>query len=578
MFGVSWKTSERKYDVLVERDVKIPMRDGTILNADVFRPKSEEKFPAILGYFPYNMAMQSAPVQVDTFSSVMFKHPNQEKANASIEAGDPYFYARRGYIHILVNIRGTGKSEGKFTLIGPQELQDGYDVIEWIAVQSWCDGQVAMFGVSYFAWIQQYVASTNPPHLKCLFTPWAATDLYRDGVYRGGILSYKFWLNWSLTELSKPVIEGYCRTYWDKDKYQEAINQLLQDEDILAIPELVEVLKNPDAGRNPLIIDFLLNPLDSPYWEQRRVDYDKVKVPAYVGCCWGHFGMHLPGAFRSWEHLKVPKKMLIAPGAYLDRPLYQLQYESLRWFDYWMKGKENGIMEEAPVRVWVNGTGEFKEAADWPFPQTKWTPFYLHENNLLFEHEYRVNEGYSSFEDSPWARNSLEFYTPPFVENTEIVGPLSLTLYASVTDTDVLWISSLWEVDPQGNEKLLTRGWLKGSHREVDEKLSKPWQPIHPHTKEEKLVPGEIYEFNIEYRPTGNFFRAGYKLKLKISCTDDPPKHSMEGIGVGHIRSQRANRITVYHNDQYPSNLLLPITKGNILGMFRFGAEPYNIV
>lgn len=334
-------------------------------------------------------------------------------------------------------------------------------------------------------------------------------------------------------------------------------------------------LENPDIGSNPLLVDFLLNPLDNEFWEQRRVDYEKVKVPAYIGGCWGHIGLHLPGAFRSWEKLKGPKKMLVGPAAYLDRPLYQLQYESLRWFDYWMKGVDNGIMDEAPVKLWVNRTNEFKEATDWPLPQTKWTPFYLHENNLLFEHEYRVNEGYSSFEDSPWGRDSLDFYTPPFVENTEVLGPVSLTLYASATDTDVLLFSSLWEVDPEGNEKLLTRGWLKGSHRELNLKLTKPWQPIHKHEKEDKLISGEIYEFNIEIVATGNLFKAGYKLKLKISCTDDPPKHSMEGIGVGHIRSQRANRITVYHNDQYPSNLLLPITKGNTLGMFRFGAIPY---
>lgn len=575
MIGRTWKTSERKYEVTAERDVKIPMRDGTKLNADIFRPESEEKFPAILGYFPYNLDMQSAPIHTDSFSSVVFKHSHQEKANASIEAGDPNFYVRRGYVHVLVNIRGTGKSEGKYTFIGPQELQDGYDVIEWIAAQPWCDGQVAMFGVSYFAWIQQYVASTNPPHLKCLFGPWASTDLYRDGVYHGGILAYKFWRSWSLTELSKPRMEGYCRSNWEKKRYQEAISLLLQDEDILAVPELVEALNNPDKGTNSLLVDFLLNPLDSEYWQERRVNYERVKVPAYIGGCWGHTGLHLPGAFRSWEYLQVPKKMIIGPAAYLDRPLYQLQYESLRWFDYWMKGIDNGIMDESSVKLWLNGTNEFKEAEDWPLTQTKWTPFYLHENNLLFEHEYRINEGYTSFEDSPWGRGAVTFSTPPFVENTEILGPISLTLYASVTDNDVLWFTSLWETDPDGNEKLLTRGWLKGSHRKLDQNRSKPWQPVQEHLKEEKLVPGEIYDFKIEIVPTGNLFKAGSKLKLKISCTDDEPKHAMEGIGVGHIRSQKANRITIYHNDKYPSNLLLPVTKGNTLGMFRFGAKPY---
>jgi predicted acyl esterase len=575
MYGCTWKTSERKYGVLTEIDVKIPMSDGTVLNAKVFRPDAPGRFPAILGYFPYDMDMQTAPVQVDSFSSVVFKHPNQEKANASIEAGDPNFYVRRGYAHILVNIRGTGKSEGRYTLIGPRELQDGYEIIEWIAGCPWCDGNVAMFGVSYFAWIQQYVASTKPPHLKCIFGPWASTDMYRDGAYHGGILSYRFWRNWSRTELSRPRPEGYCRTYWNREKYEEGIRQALENPDISAEPDLVEVLKNPDEGSNPILVDIILNPLQSSFWEQRNVDYGKIDVPAYIGGCWGHIGLHLPGAFRSWKMLNVPKKMLIAPPAYLDRPLYQLQYESLRWFDYWMKGIENGIMDEPPIHLWVNGSHSFKEVRDWPLPETKWTAFYLHEKGIMDEHEYRVNEGFTSFEDSPWNRDGVEFKTPALVEDTEVIGPLSLNLFASSTDTDALFFVSLWDISPDEETRIITRGWLRGSHRELDKGASVPWQPVHTHTATVPLVPGDIYEFNIEIVPVGILFKAGHRIKLKISCTDDKPNHAMEGLGVGHIRSQRGNRITVYHDEDHPSCLLLPITKGNLLGTFRSGGRPY---
>ncbi len=576
MYGRTWKTSERKYGVLEERDVKVPMNDGVHLNANVFRPDGKGKFPAILGYFPYDMDMQTAPIQVDSFSSVVFKHPHQELANASIEAGDPNFYVRRGYVHVIANIRGTGKSGGKFTMIGPRELQDGHDLIEWIAAQPWCDGNVAMFGVSYFAWIQQYVASTNPPHLKCIFGPWASTDMYRDGAYHGGILSYRFWRNWSRTEVSKPQMEGYCRTYWDKKKYAAALKEAMEDPEIAAEPDLMDALKNPDAGTNPLLVDVMLNPFQSsPFWEQRKVDYSKVKVPAYIGCCWGHLGIHLPGAFRSWEKLKGPKKMLLAPPAYLDRPLYQLQYESLRWFDYWMKGVKNGIMDEAPIKYWINNTSSFQEATDWPLPQTKWTPFYLHEKGLMDEHEYRPYEGCTSYEDSPWSRGKLEFYTPLLVEDTEVTGPISLNLYAATTGTDALFFASIWDVDPEGKEKILTRGWLRGSQRALDTKLSTPWKPVHLHTKREKLTPGKIYEFNIEILPTGTLFKAGHKIRLQISSTDDKPNHSMEGLGVGHIRSQAGTRITIFHDEDHPSHLLLPITRGNVLGTFRSGAKPY---
>jgi predicted acyl esterase len=352
---------------------------------------------------------------------------------------------------------------------------------------------------------------------------------------------------------------------------KEAIAEVLQDEDIAAVPELVNILRNPDVRTNPILVDILLHAHDGSYWENRRVKYDTIKVPGYIGACWGIYGLHLPGAFRSWENLKVPKRMMIGPPLYLDRPLYQLQYESLRWFDYWLKGIDTGIVEEAPIKLFVMGANEWKEANDWPLPETKWTPFYLHENGLLYERECWPDEGFDSFSDSPWGRGSLEYCSPRFVENTEIIGPILLNLYASTTDPEVLWVISVREIDSQGNERILTRGWLRGSHREIDPARSKPWAPFHPHTHSEPLTPGKIYEFNIPIVPTGNLFKAGSKIKLKIACTDDQPESPLEMLAGGHLRRQSASRITVFHNADYPSHLLLPITKGNVLETFVSG-------
>jgi predicted acyl esterase len=401
-----------------------------------------------------------------------------------------------------------------------------------------------MFGVSYFAVIQLFVAALNPPSLKCLFAPHAVTDYYRDQVYRGGILGYKF-TQGVAKGYSNPRCELITRKKFGDEELKKRIANALEDEDITAVPGLAEILKNPDQGINPFIVDLLVNPLDGPYWEERKAKHDAIKIPAYIGGCWGNYGLHLPGAFRSWENLKVPKKMVIGPPVYFDRPLYQPQYESLRWFDYWLKGIDTGIMEEPPVRLFVMGTNKWKETTDWPLPETKWTPFYLHEDELLCEHEHWPNEGFDSFEDSPWQRGSLEYYSPTLVEDTEVIGPMALNLYASTTDNEVLWFISLREVDRQGNEKVLTRGWLRGTHREVDPKHSKPWAPFHPHTKSEPLTPGKIYEFNIAIIPTGN------------------------------IRRQSPSRITVYHDAEHPSHLLLPITSGNVLGTFISGGKPY---
>jgi predicted acyl esterase len=355
----------------------------------------------------------------------------------------------------------------------------------------------------------------------------------------------------------------------------EEINKVLQDEDIAAVPELVQILRNPDVGNNPLVVEILTHPYDGPYWEERKVKYERIKVPGYIGACWGIYGLHLPGALRSWENLAVSKKMIIGPPAYLDRPLYQLQYESLRWFDYWLKGIDTGIMKEAPIRLFIMGSHDWKEANEWPLPETRWTPFYLHENGILYERVCRPDEGSDSFDDSPWGRGYLEYCSPRLVENTEVIGPIVLNLYASTTDREVFWFISLREVDLQGNERVLTRGWLRGTHREVDPKRSKPWEPFHPHTKSEPLIPSKIYEFNIPIVPTGNLFKAGSIIKLKISCSDDQPKNPLEMIAGGNLLRQSPSRIKVYHDADHPSCLLLPITRGNVLETFLSGGKPY---
>ena len=564
MFSKSWQVSRRRYGIIRESSVSIPTSDGITIDAEIFRPDGPGKFPALLGVHPYEKELQFAPIMPVGLNM----------ANGGIEAGDYNFYVRRGYVQVIASIRGSGKSGGHYLNYGPREVQDTAEVIEWIAGQPWCDGKVGMFGVSAFAVAQQQVAALKPPHLKAIFTPFGYTDFYRDKFYHGGILSHAFMQGWTTT-IDNMRYESWCMEKWGKDRYQEAIAQTLQDRDIREVPYLVEALKNPTRGGNGLLVDILLNPLDGDYFKERSVPYEKnPEIPAYHGGCWGIYGLHLPGAFRSWDQWKGPKKMIVGPPIYLDRPLYQYQYESMRWFDYWLKGIENGIMEEPPIALFVTGTGEWKTTMEWPLPETRWTPFYLHSGGLLSEHEFWPNEGSSTFEDSLFNRGHLTFMTPPLIENTEIIGPVALNLYASTTDREVLWFISLLDIDPQGNETLLTRGWLRGSQRELDVKRSKPWQPCHSHAKREPLTPNEIYEFNIEIRPYGILFKAGHRIGVRIKSVDDEkPTNFLQAIGMGHLWRQSASRVTVYHNSEFPSHLLLPVTRGNRIGTYMSGGK-----
>ena len=159
MYSVEWRTSQRKFGVIREGDVAIPTSAGIKLDCDIFRPDAPGKFPVILGLHAYSKADQTAPLMPIGMGGI----------RGHMEAGDFNFYVRRGYVHVIANVRGSGKSEGLFECFGPGEIQDIHDAIEWLASRPWCDGNVGMFGPSYFAIVQKRVVALNPPHLKALF-------------------------------------------------------------------------------------------------------------------------------------------------------------------------------------------------------------------------------------------------------------------------------------------------------------------------------------------------------------------------------------------------------------------------
>ncbi|MBI2183289.1 MAG: CocE/NonD family hydrolase [Deltaproteobacteria bacterium] len=515
MFTQGWKTSERKYDVIVERDVRIPVRDGTLLAGDLFRPAGPGKFPVILGCHPYNCEVQTAPLRPIGYGNL----------RGYIEAGDPAFLVRRGYVQAVVNVRGSGKSQGKFQMMGPLEVQDVCDTIQWLANQPWSDRNVGMFGVSYFAWLQLQVGALNPPHLKAIFAPWGATDFYRDVFYHGGILAHGFLRHWSLN-WDNPRPMSWCREKMGDEQYRRAIEAALRDEDIVAVADLRQALENPDKGRSPAVVDVILNALDGDYYQES-----------------------------------------------LDRPVYQYQYESLRWFDYWLKGIDTGVMDDPPVRLFMSPAAQWKSAKDWPLPETRWTPFYLHAGGLLSEHELWPDEGCDRFEDSTFAHHELTYWTPSLVENTELIGPVVLDLFASSSDAEMFVFATLLLQDRDGQVHELTRGWLRGSQRALRAD-SEPWDPILAHDKREPLEPGKIYELRFAMVPTARLVLAGERIGVRIKGADNEAADSrLQQIARGCLWRQSPWRMTVYHEESHPSHLLLPITQGNLVGTFLSGGE-----
>ncbi|TMA08225.1 MAG: CocE/NonD family hydrolase [Deltaproteobacteria bacterium] len=562
MFTRTWSTSERKYEVTVERDVKVRMPDGTALDGDIYRPASSGRFPVILGAHAYNKDLQSPPMRPVGFTPM----------RGYMESGDSTFFARRGYVHAVFNVRGTGKSEGFYQLMGPVEVQDICDLTDWLAAQPWSTGNTGMFGVSYFARLAKAVAAASPKSLKAIFAPFAGTDDYRHRCYHGGILAHGFLTHWR-NSLHRPRYRSIYKEMNGEEAFRQAIDRAMRDEEIMTVPPLREALQNPEVGTNALVVDVLLHPFDGPFWHARNAHDAKAMVPAYLGACWGNYGLHLPGAFTAWKDWKGPKKMVIGPPIYLDRPLYQYQHESLRWFDYWLKGINNSVMEEPPIRCFIPPTGEWKSLADWPPPETRWMTFYLHKDGVLSEHELWPGESVDSFDESNFEHGAVTYATPALVENTEILGPSVLTLYLSTTDTEALLFVTLLLVDRSGNEHELTRGWLRASQRRPRDD-SEPWEPMLAHEEREPLEPGKIYELRIPIVPTARLFQAGERIAIRIKGADDePPLNSLQALARNHLRRPRPARITIYHDESHPSHVDLPITRGNLIGTFFSGGD-----
>jgi predicted acyl esterase len=560
------ETSRRKYEIIAETDVAVTMSDGVKICLDIYRPAGRGHFPALLGMATFNKEIQGdhiwpAPTRSRRIRGV---------PDASLEVANTDFFVKRGYVNIVGAVRGTGKSGGVYQYLSAREIQDTYEVIEWAARQPWCNGNVGMVGLGYYAAHQPLVAQMQPPHLKAMAPIGTFWDNYRHFWWPGGVLQKGF-LRWliSMTNLDVHHEKSVLLEELGEKGYREVIARALADKDINAAPEIMEALKYPGQVGNVNYVDMILHPLMSRYWLDRGSDLDfkKIKVPAYFGAAG-----HRPSVLYYWPDFIMPKKLIQFPSIYLDRPFYQLTWELLRWFDYWLKGMETGIMKEPPIRIFINGTGEWLTADDFPVPGTRWIPFNLHENQSLCEIEPWPEGASLSYDDSPRNRGRLKYCSAPMVENMDVVGPLILNLYASCRGTEMILNASVHDVDPEGKETDLSQGWLRGTHRELDVKKSKPWLPVHTHTNPQPLVPGQVYEFQMDIWPVARLFKAGHRIMLKIGSSDDVPENLYQ-VGHEHLISQTPNTVTIYHDARHPSNLLVPVTRGNIIGTYVSGGD-----
>ena len=551
--------------MLSERDVFVQMRDGVSLCVDVFRPEEGGRYPALLGMSPYSKEIQSLPIPPQPYNSAVY--------NRSIEAGDSAYFVSEGYAHVIADVRGTGQSGGHYRgWMSDQEANDGYDLVEWIASQPWCDGNVGMVGVSYFGTIQLHVAAKQPPHLKAIMPMNAVADFYREATYHGGILQMFFYL------LYLGMSGNLASVTFEEDTREEIMRRaraLANSPDIQIYPNIHRLLIDP--SKLPNFFDVVMHPFDGPhYWERSAYPYyQQIKVPCYLASGWWAYAhMHLRGAFQNYLGIDAPKKLYIESMVAVDAPMPdEFNKDAVRWFDHWLKGKDTGIMDEPPVQLWVMGDEQWRFENEWPLARTEWRSYYLRRWGGLSTEKESVPERPDYFVQQPVDETAtiqaLKYSTHPFSRETEITGPIALYLHAAIDQEDTNWIVALADIAPDGREFEFSRGFLKASHRALSEELSKPWLPHHPHLKSEAVAPGEVYEYAIELSPTSIVFKPGHRVRLSITSLDhalDPGPKSVLGSGhmPWHLCSSKPTVHKIYHDPVRPSRLLLPIIpRGN---------------
>jgi len=556
--ATSVMSQPKEHGMIVEKDVKIPLRDGGYLYADIFRPDTAtEKFPAIANITVYNKdKLWIPPADLE------------EEANPYMnwEAANPLWWVPRGYVCVRIDSRGTGKSPGRCEPSSYQESVDFYDCIEWLAKQDWCSGNLGTLGISYHAACQWRLANLNPPSLKAII-PWEGrADQYRDQAYHGGIFSMGFLGNWVNQHMARHLL-GRTRKY------------------------------NPDSFSPDMLWQYLTHDLDSEWWRMCSARWDEIKVPVYTVGNWGGWGLHLRGNTEAYLcAASKQKKLRIHTGDHF-RPFHSNEgkVDQLRFFDYWLKGMQNGIMDEPPIKLEIRTGGSKKPYAfrfenEWPLARTQWTKMYFsiekerspeetHTEGRLVSKPMATarkisysgsnpnKAGIGSGSSAPGiGRSGVSFVTDPMLKDTEITGPLMANVWVSSTAEDMDVMVTLRNIDPDGNEVfelgqqgqpvVLTKGWLRASHRKLDTAKSLPYRPYHAHNERLWLEPDVPVECQIEIISTCIVLKKGHQLRVDI--------HAQDSAGSGNFTHFHADyneeAIHTFHaGGNMNSYLLLPI-------------------
>ena len=559
-------------DILLDNRVPIRMRDGVSLYADVFRPVGNERYPVIVSRTPYST----------------------ERFPSAYEAG--VYFSRRGYVYVFQDVRGRHESDGRWEPFFDDE-RDGYDTVEWAAKQPWSNGKVGMQGGSYLGQNQWRAAQAAPPSLVTIFPSVASTSIYHDWITLNGAWRLSFNFGWGPVRQESRImqnpgahtVDGLHAIHYDEVQRHLPLNTMQQ---------LV-------GRRARFYDDWLANPDYNAYWKPLSVEemFAKVAVPVHTFGGWfdifsqgtlhGYVGMSQKGATErirrgsnlvigAWGHGSTQKTGDIDFGAtaHVNEPALQL-----RWYDYWLKGIDNGLAAEPPVKLFVMGRNEWVLENEYPLARTEFRPFYFTsggkansdrgDGRLTWQKpagsspadrfRYDPNDPVPSLggnnccgtptpagprDQRPIERRQdvLIYTSEPLPQEIEVTGPVKVVLHASSDAPDTDFVAKLVDVHPDGTSYNMAEGIVRARYRES---VAAPTP----------LTPGKVYRFEIDMVGTSVAFLRGHRIRVHVTSSHFPQfdRNPNTGARFGATREVRVAEQTIVHDADHPSHILLPV-------------------
>lgn len=533
-----------------DRVERVTTRDGTSLKAHVWFPDGSGPWPVVLqrfyqaGQFPFGR---------DRFLSA-------------------------GYATVHAEIRDADGAIGtRFT----RDDLDGYDTVEWISKQTWCNGQVAMYGKSAGGITALAAATARPPHLKAI-VPMNNGETWRWGYRAGGAVTLAMAAN-------SRAISDIRKTPWDTDR------------NVYKFLPLSDLDRHARGKENPLWNQIVENNHWNAFYDGKRLKVENIRIPTLIICGWWDY--YTGSAFRCWSTIKrsnpsTDVRVLIGATNHVSQfPPDGRKYpggredaagEAIRWLDYVLKGEQNGVGGEPPIKVFTMGSNKWQRYSSWPpAAKEKERKVYLHNaekdrfgfldtmppgneptsaydydpdnpvptlggNHSIWFHHKLVPVG--SFDHSEHEQRSdvLVFSTASLSEDTEVTGPVTLNFWAASDAKDTDWTAILLDVEPDGKPYNVTMGILRARYRNGIFKA------------QELLTPGAVEQYNLELMPTSYTFKKGHRIRLYLSSSNFPlwDRNPNTGGEIHLETNTQVARQTIYHDSFHPSHLVLPIVAG----------------